>query len=141
MTIGPDKVNQLRHVKFFGDFSGLLAHMDKHAELLKPRFDAVISHLDSGLKNTDMGSWTVPQGGYFVSFDARPGLAKEIVKLADDIGVKLTPAGATFPYGKDPEDRNIRLAPSFPSLTDINKAMEVFVLCVKLASVRQKLAT
>lgn len=141
VTIGPDKVNQLRHVKFFGDFSGLLAHMDKHAELLKPRFDAVISHLDSGLKNTDMGSWTVPQGGYFVSFDARPGLAKEIVKLADDIGVKLTPAGATFPYGKDPEDRNIRLAPSFPSLTDINKAMEVFVLCVKLASVRQKLAT
>lgn len=140
VTIGPDKVNQLRHVKFFGDFSGLLAHMDKHAELLKPRFDAVISHLDSGIKNTDMGSWTVPQGGYFVSFDARPGLAKEIVKLADEVGVKLTPAGATFPYGKDPEDRNIRLAPSFPSLADINKAMEVFVLCVKLASVRQKLA-
>ncbi len=140
VTIGPDKVNQLRHVKFFGDFNGLLAHMDKHAELLKPRFDAVISHLDSGIKNTDMGSWTVPQGGYFVSFDARPGLAKEIVKLADEVGVKLTPAGATFPYGKDPEDRNIRLAPSFPSLADINKAMEVFVLCVKLASVRQKLA-
>jgi DNA-binding transcriptional MocR family regulator len=140
VTIGPDKVNQLRHVKFFGDFNGLLAHMDKHAELLKPRFDAVISHLDSGIKNTDMGSWTVPQGGYFVSFDARPGLAKQIVKLADEVGVKLTPAGATFPYGKDPEDRNIRLAPSFPSLADINKAMEVFVLCVKLASVRQKLA-
>lgn len=140
VTIGPDKVNQLRHVKFFGDYKGLLAHMDKHAELLKPRFDAVISHLDSGIKNTDMGSWTVPQGGYFVSFDARPGLAKEIVKLADEVGVKLTPAGATFPYGKDPEDRNIRLAPSFPSLADINKAMEVFVLCVKLASVRQKLA-
>ena len=140
VTIGPDKVNQLSHVKFFGDFNGLLAHMDKHAELLKPRFDAVISHLDSGIKNTDMGSWTVPQGGYFVSFDARPGLAKEIVKLADEVGVKLTPAGATFPYGKDPEDRNIRLAPSFPSLADINKAMEVFVLCVKLASVRQKLS-
>ena len=140
ITIGPDKLNQLRHVKFFGDFNGLLTHMDKHAELLKPRFDAVISHLDSGIKDTDMGSWTVPQGGYFVSFDARPGLAKQIVKLADEVGVKLTPAGATFPYGKDPEDRNIRLAPSFPSLADINKAMEVFVLCVKLASVQQKLA-
>ncbi len=141
ITIGPDKVNQLRHVKFFGDFAGLLSHMDKHAELLKPRFDAVISHLVSGLNNTDMGSWTVPEGGYFVSFDARVGLAKEIVRLADEVGVKLTPAGATFPYGKDPEDRNIRLAPSFPSLADINKAMEVFVLCVKLASVRQKLAS
>lgn len=140
VTIGPDKVNQLRHIKFFGDFDGLLTHMDKHAELLKPRFDAVIAHLDKGLKEGDIGSWTVPQGGYFVSFDSRPGLAKEIVKLADEVGVKLTPAGATFPYGKDPEDRNIRLAPSFPSLADINKAMEVFVLCVKLASVRQKLA-
>lgn len=140
ITIGPDKVNQLRHVKFFGDFNGLLDHMDKHAELLKPRFDAVIQHLESGLKDSDLGTWTVPEGGYFVSFDSRPGLAKEIVRLADEVGVKLTPAGATFPYGKDPEDRNIRLAPSFPTVADINKAMEVFVLCVKLASVRQKLA-
>ncbi|HEX4940780.1 MAG TPA: aminotransferase class I/II-fold pyridoxal phosphate-dependent enzyme [Candidatus Kapabacteria bacterium] len=140
ITIGPDKVNQLRHVKFFGDHAGLLDHMRKHAELLKPRFDAVIEHLNKGLKNTDMGSWTVPEGGYFVSFDSRPGLAKEIVRLADAVGVKLTPAGATFPYGKDPADRNIRLAPSFPTLADINKAMEVFVVCVQLASVRQKLA-
>lgn len=140
ITIGPDKVNQLRHVKFFGNHDGLLDHMRKHAELLKPRFDAVIEHLDKGLKNTDMGSWTVPEGGYFVSFDTRPGLAKEIVRLADAAGVKLTPAGATFPYGKDPADRNIRLAPSFPTLADINKAMEVFVVCVQLASVRQKLA-
>lgn len=140
ITIGPDKVNQLRHVKFFGDHAGLLDHMRKHAELLKPRFDAVIEHLNKGLKNTDMGSWTVPEGGYFVSFDSRSGLAKEIVRLADAVGVKLTPAGATFPYGKDPADRNIRLAPSFPTLADINKAMEVFVVCVQLASVRQKLA-
>lgn len=140
ITIGPDKVNQLRHVKFFGNHDGLLNHMRKHAELLKPRFDAVIEHLDKGLKNSDMGSWTVPEGGYFVSFDTRPGLAKEIVRLADAVGVKLTPAGATFPYGKDPADRNIRLAPSFPTLADINKAMEVFVVCVQLASVRQKLA-
>ena len=139
-TIGPDKVNQLRHVKFFGGFDGLLAHMAKHAELLKPRFDAVLQHLDKGFSASDMGAWTVPEGGYFVSFDARPGLAKEIIRLAGEAGVKLTPAGATFPYGQDPEDKNIRLAPSFPSMADINKAMEVFVICVKLASVRQKLA-
>jgi len=139
-TIGPDKINQLRHVKFFGDYNGLLAHMEKHADLLRPRFEAVLQHLDEGLRESDMGSWTVPAGGYFVSFDARNGLAKEIVRLAADAGVKLTPAGATFPYGQDPEDKNIRLAPSFPSLADINKTMEVFVVCVKLASIRQKLA-
>jgi len=138
-TIGPDKINQLRHVKFFGDYAGLTSHMRKHAELLKPRFDAVIEHLNKGFANSDFGSWTVPEGGYFVSFDTRDGLAKTVVKMADEAGVKLTPAGATFPYGKDPVDRNIRIAPSFPSLTDINKAMEVFVVCVKLASVRQKL--
>ena len=138
-TIGPDKVNQLRHVKFFGDYQGLLAHMKKHAELLKPRFDAVLEHLQAGLGDSDLGSWTVPEGGYFVSFDARPGLARDIVRLAGELGVKLTPAGATFPYGDDPQDRNIRLAPSFPSLEDINQTMEVFVVCVKLAAVRQKL--
>ena len=139
-TIGPDKVNQLRHMKFFGDFDGLLHHMARHAELLNPRFEAVLRHLDKGFADSDLGTWTVPQGGYFVSFDARPGLAKEIVHLAGEAGVKLTPAGATFPYGQDPDDKNIRLAPSFPSLEDINKTMEVFVVCVKLASVRQKLA-
>lgn len=139
-TIGPDKVNQLRHVKLFGDYNGIISHMRKHAELLKPRFDVVIEHLNKGFANSDFGSWTVPEGGYFVSFDTRNGLAKEVVKLADDAGVKLTPAGATFPYGKDPENRNIRIAPSFPTLADINKAMEVFVICVKLASLRQKLA-
>jgi len=139
VTIGPDKVNQLRHVKFFGDFDGLMTHMDKHAELLKPRFDAVLQHLEDGLKGSDMGGWTVPEGGYFISFDCLPGLAKEIIALAAAVGVKLTPAGATFPYGLDPEDKNIRLAPSFPALSDINKTMEVFVVCVKLASIRLKL--
>lgn len=139
ITIGPDKVNQLRHVKFFGDFNGLMRHMDKHAELLKPRFDAVLNHLESGLAGTGMGTWTVPQGGYFISFDSQPGLAKTIIALAAEAGVKLTPAGATFPYGNDPEDRNIRLAPSFPSLGDINKTMEIFVVCVKIATLRQRL--
>ncbi len=139
ITIGPDKVNQLRHIKFFGDYQGLLTHMQKHAELLKPRFDAVLDHLQKGFAESDMGSWTVPEGGYFISFDSRPGLAKEIIQLADDVGVKLTPAGATFPYGNDPEDKNIRLAPSFPSVDAINKTMEVFVVCVKLATIRQAL--
>ena len=138
-TIGPDKVNQLRHVKFFGDYDGLLSHMSQHADLLKPRFEAVLQHLNDGFADSDLGTWTVPQGGYFVSFDARPGLAREIIRLAAEAGVKLTPAGATFPYGKDPEDKNIRLAPSFPSLDDINKTMEVFVVCVKLASIRKKI--
>jgi len=138
-TIGPDKVNQLRHVKFFGDYDGLLSHMSQHADLLMPRFEAVLQHLNDGFADSDLGTWTVPQGGYFVSFDARPGLAREIIRLAAEAGVKLTPAGATFPYGKDPEDKNIRLAPSFPSLDDINKTMEVFVVCVKLASIRKKI--
>jgi DNA-binding transcriptional MocR family regulator len=139
-SIGPDKVNQLRHVRFFKNNDGLLKHMRKHAELLKPRFDAVIAQLDETFAHSDMGSWTVPEGGYFVSFDARPGLAKTIIKLADEAGVKLTPAGATFPYGNDPQDRNIRLAPSFPSVADITEAMKVFAVCVQLASVQQKLA-
>lgn len=138
-SIGPDKVNQLRHVKFFGDIDGLMQHMDKHAALLKPRFDAVLSSLEEHFGASDIGNWTVPEGGYFVSFDTRPGLAKTVVKLADEAGVKLTPAGATFPYGKDPEDCNIRIAPSFPSVDAISKAMDVFVVCVKLASVQQKL--
>jgi aspartate/methionine/tyrosine aminotransferase len=139
-SIGPDKINQLRHVRFFKDTQAIHAHMEKHAALLAPRFNAVLEQLDSHFADSDMGSWTTPQGGYFISFDVRPGLATEVVRLADEAGVKLTPAGATFPYGKDPLNRNIRIAPSFPGLDDINKAMEVFVVCVKLASVRQKLA-
>jgi DNA-binding transcriptional MocR family regulator len=138
-SIGPDKINQLRHLNFIPDRNALSALMEKHAQLLKPRFDIVLKHLHT-LAGTGMGNWTTPQGGYFISFDTLPGLAKTVVKLADDAGVKLTPAGATFPYGKDPDDRNIRLAPSFPSLNEIDKAMEGFVICVKLASVRQALA-
>ena len=138
-SIGPDKVNQMRHVRLLRDAAGLCAHMDKHAELLAPRFAAVLRALEQELAGAGMGEWLRPQGGYFVSFDARPGLAREVVRLAAEAGVKLTPAGATFPYGRDPADRNIRIAPSFPSLQDIKAAMEVFVVCVKLASVRQKL--
>lgn len=138
-SIGPDKVNQERHVRFLKDMDNLQSHMRAHAEILKPRFDAVLSRLDSELAGTGMADWTVPQGGYFISLDTRPGLAKTVVKLASDLGVKLTPAGATFPYGKDPQDSNIRLAPSFPTLAEVEKTTEVFILCLKLATVRQAL--
>lgn len=139
-TIGPDKINQLRHMRLIPDFAALQDLMKRHAALLKPRFDSVLKHLEENFADNDLGAWQTPQGGYFVSFDALPGLAKEIVRLAGDAGVKLTPAGATFPYGDDPQDRNIRLAPSFPSVADVDATMKVFVTCVKLASVRQQLA-
>ncbi|HEY9036351.1 MAG TPA: aminotransferase class I/II-fold pyridoxal phosphate-dependent enzyme [Pseudomonadales bacterium] len=139
-TIGPDKVNQARHVHFLNDQAGIAAHMDKHAALLSPRFDAVLSALETELGDKTMGEWTVPQGGYFVSFDTLPGLAADVVKLAADAGVKLTPAGATWPYGRDPQDTNIRLAPSFPSVEDIRTAMSVFTCCVKLATTRKLLS-
>ena len=139
-SIGPDKVNQMRHVRFLRDLPTTLALMDKHAELLRPRFAAVLDALERELGGSGMGSWLSPQGGYFVSFDTLPGLAREVVRLAGEAGVKLTPAGATYPYGKDPEDRNLRIAPSYPSLTEIDAAMEVFTVCVQLASVRQRLA-
>ncbi|WP_159267189.1 aminotransferase class I/II-fold pyridoxal phosphate-dependent enzyme [Zhongshania aliphaticivorans] len=137
--IGPDKINQLRHVRLLKDADGIAEHMRQHAAVLKPRFDIVLKHLREGLGDTGMASWTEPQGGYFVSFDTLPGLAKDVVKLAAEAGVKLTPAGATFPYGKDPANSNIRIAPSVPSLDEIDRAMAVFVTCVKLASVRQRI--
>lgn len=140
-TIGPDKVNQIRHSRFLPNKDALMAHMAKHAELLNPRFEAVLSALSKAFDGTDLGAWEKPVGGYFVSFDTRKGCAKETVRLAAEAGVKLTPAGATYPYGKDPEDRNIRIAPSVPTVPEVVGAMEVFVTCVKLASVKQKLAS
>ena len=138
-TIGPDKVNQLRHVRFLRDIPTLTAHMRRHTLLIRPRFETVLETLDRELAGTGIGRWTVPRGGYFISFDTLPGLAREVVRLADEIGVKLTPAGATWPYGEDPEDRNIRLAPTFPSLEDVQETVAAFVVCVKLATVRQRL--
>ena len=140
MTIGPDKVNQLRHVKFFEADGALSKHMKKHAEIIKPRFASVLKHLDKAFGDNDLGEWESAEGGYFISFDTRPGLAKTVVSLAGEAGVKLTPAGATFPYGKDPKDSNIRIAPTVPSVEQVEEAMEVFVVCVKLASVRQALS-
>jgi aspartate/methionine/tyrosine aminotransferase len=131
----------LRHVRFLGNLDGVRAHMRKHAAILRPKFEMVVRHLEEALADTGMGAWTNPRGGYFLSFDARPGLASTIITLAADAGVKLTPAGATFPYGRDPNDANIRLAPTFPELTELDQAMQVFVVCVQLASVRQRLGT
>lgn len=138
LTIGPDKVNQLRHAQFFAAEGSLQSHMKKHAQIIKPRFAAVLKHLDAAFGDNDLGQWESADGGYFISFDTRPGLAQEVVKLAGEAGVKLTPAGATYPYGKDPDNKNIRIAPTVPTVEQVNAAMEVFVVCVKLASVRQK---
>lgn len=138
-TIGHDKINQLRHVRFFKDIDGLKAHMKKHADILRPKFEAVLSTLDSELGELGIGSWVAPRGGYFISFDAMPGCAKAIVAKCKELGVVLTGAGATYPYGKDPLDSNIRIAPSFPSPEEMEMASKVFVLCVKLASVEKLL--
>ena len=138
-TIGHDKLNQLRHVRFFKDINGLKEHMRKHAEFMRPKFEAVESVLEEELGGLGIGSWTEPKGGYFISFEAMDGCAKAIVAKCKEAGVKLTGAGATFPYGKDPKDSNIRIAPSFPTPDEMKQAADLFVLCVKLVSVEKLL--
>ena len=133
--IGPDKVNQLRHVRFLS--SRLDDHMRAHAELVRPKFDAVQRGLEQGLHDTGLATWTKPSGGYFVSLDTQPGLAKSVVSLAAELGVALTPAGATFPYGLDPHNRNIRLAPTFATLAEVEAGVDVVTLCIKLAAARR----
>ena len=137
--IGHDKINQLRHVRFFKDIDGLKNHMQKHAEILRPKFEAVLQILQEELKGLEIGSWVKPRGGYFISFNAMHGCAKAIVDKCKQLGVVLTGAGATYPYGKDPEDSNIRIAPSFPTPEEMAEATKIFVLCVKLASVEKLL--
>ena len=139
-TISFDKMNQLRHVKYFGTYEKLVEYMKKHRALLEPRFNAVTSALEKEIKPYGIGSWLNPKGGYFVSFNSLNGCAKRIVELCKNAGVTLTNAGATFPYGKDPDDKNIRIAPSYPSVEELEKAMELFVICVKLASAEKLLA-
>ena len=134
-TIGPNKLNQLRHVLFFKDLAGIHEHMKKHAAILKPKFDAVLEVLDRELGDSAIASWSRPNGGYFISIDTLEGCARKVIAMAADAGVKLTPAGATFPYGRDPDDRNIRIAPSFPSVADVNKAMELVAICIQLVSI------
>ena len=134
-TIGHDKLNQLRHVRFFKDIHGMVLHMRKHADILRPKFETVLSGLKNELGGLEIGSWLEPRGGYFISFDSLPGCAKAIVAKAKEAGVVMTDAGATFPYGKDPQDSNIRIAPSYPTPEELKTATEIFVLSVKLVSI------
>ena len=136
-TIGHDKVNQLRHVRFFKDIHGLVEHMRKHADVIRPKFEAVEEIFDRNLSGLGIGEWTKPNGGYFISFETMPGCAKEIVARAKKAGVKMTGAGATWPYGKDPKDSNIRVAPTYPSLSDLKVAAELFTLCVRIVSLEK----
>ena len=136
-TIGPDKLNQLRHVRFFGDLGGIERHMQRHAAILKPKFDAVQEVLARELSGKGVAEWTRPLGGYFTSVDTWDGCALRVIGMAADAGVKLTPAGSTYPNKKDPRDRNIRIAPSFPPLADIRRAMEVLAVCIELVSLEK----
>ena len=138
-TIGHDKLNQLRHVRYFKDIHGMVEHMKKHADIMRPKFDAVLETLDRELGGLEIGSWIAPRGGYFISFDAMEGCAKSIVAKAKEAGLVMTGAGATFPYGKDPKDSNIRIAPSYPTPEELKTAAEIFVLSVKLVSIEKLL--
>lgn len=138
-TIGHDKLNQLRHVRFFGDIYGIVKHMRLHAEILRPKFQIVVNTLERELGGLEIGSWLNPHGGYFVSFDSMDGCAKAIVAKAKEAGLIMTNAGATYPYGKDPHDSNIRIAPSYPTCEELQAAMNLFTLCVKLVSVEKLL--
>jgi aspartate/methionine/tyrosine aminotransferase len=134
-TIGPDKLNQLRHVRFFKDLNGIEEHMKKHAAILRPKFGTVTSCFEKELSGTGIAEWARPRGGYFTSFNTLDGCAKRTVKLCKEAGVTLTPAGATFPYGHDPRDRNIRIAPTFPPVSELQDAIELLCICVKLTAI------
>ena len=136
-TIGHDKLNQLRHVRYFKSINGIMKQMEKHAAIMRPKFEAVIDMLEKELAGLEIGSWIKPHGGYFISFDSMEGCAKKIVQMAKEAGVIMTEAGATYPYGKDPHDSNIRIAPSYPPMEELVCAMELFILCVKLVSVEK----
>lgn len=139
-TIGHDKLNQMRHVMFFKNAEGIHKHMEKHAALIRPKFEAVLNTLEEELGGLEIGTWLKPIGGYFIAFDTIPGCAKRVVSLCKEAGVVMTPAGSTYPYMNDPQDTSIRIAPTLPSPADLKKACEVFVLCVKLATVEKYLS-
>ena len=135
--ISYDKVNQLRHVKYLKNKANTLELMKKHAAVLGPKFTAVLDALDKEIAPLEIATWRRPKGGYFVSFYAMPGTAKRIFTLAKEAGLVMTNAGATYPYGKDPQDSNLRIAPSYPPLEDLKKAMEIFCVCVKIAALEK----
>ena len=138
-AIGPDKINQLRHVRFFGNAEGVSAHMQRHAEILAPKFDVVLETLERRIGGTGAGTWHKPAGGYFVSFDAMSGCATKIYELCKEAGLVITGAGATFPYGKDANDSNLRIAPSFPTTEELKVAMDLFCTCALLAACRKRM--
>ena len=140
-AIGPDKVNHLRHVEFFGDADGVRAHMRKHRDIIAPKFDAVDVALAAGLDGLGIATWSKPTGGYFVNLDVLDGTASRVVQLAKEAGIALTPAGSAFPHGQDPNDRNIRLAPTFPPLADVETAMAGVATCVALAAAEKLSST
>ena len=140
-TIGHDKVNQLRHVKYFKNAEGIHAQMMKHADIMRPKFEMILDTFNAELKGLEIGNWLEPKGGYFITFEALEGCAKSIITKAKEAGVAMTPAGAPFPYGKDPMDSVIRIAPTFPTLDELEKATQIFVLCVKLASIEKLIET
>ncbi len=140
-TISHDKINQLRHVQFFQNAENIRLHMKKMAQELRPKFDMVLNKLEEELGGTDLATWSQPKGGYFVSVDTKPGCAKRVVSLAKEAGVVLTGAGATYPYKNDEKDSNIRIAPSYPTVEELEKAMDIFILCVKIAGIEQELGT
>lgn len=138
-TIGPDKINQLRHARCFKNAQDVEKHMKKHAQIIKPKFDAVLDILEKELSGKGIANWNKPNGGYFISLNTLEGCAKKTVQLASDAGVVFTKAGATFPYGEDPKDRNIRIAPSYPSMDELTKAIEILCICVQLTSIEKLL--
>lgn len=133
--ISHDKINQLRHILFFPTMEDLEAHMAKHADIMRPKFETVITMLNDELGGLGIAEWTEPRGGYFIGFDAMEGCAKKIVSMCADAGVVMTDAGATYPYGNDPKDSNIRIAPSFPTIDELIEACKIFIICVKVASI------
>lgn len=139
-TISYDKMNQHRHVEFFKDVNGIRSHMKKHAAILKPKFDMVVKHLEKELSGLGIASWVEPNGGYFISLDVMDGCAKRVGELCKEAGVVLTTVGATYPYGKDPNNRNIRIAPTYPPLDELDIAAELLCVCVRIAAVEKLLA-
>ncbi len=137
--IGHDKVNQLRHARYFKDINGIREHMKKHAEIVRPKFEAVLNAFHSELDGLGIANWKNPNGGYFISLYVMPGTAKAVGQLCKDAGVTLTPVGATYPYGIDPDDSNIRIAPTFPDVEELNSAVEILCVCIKLAAVNELL--
>lgn len=136
-TINPNKINHLLHARFFRNYDGIKAHMKKHADILRPKFETVLKVLKENLDGLNVAQWTSPRGGYFISLNVPEGCAKRVVAKAKEAGVTLTNAGATFPYGKDPEDKNIRIAPSFPSLSELTQAIEILCICIELVALER----